>query len=322
MAKFIRTRGRIRRFYSRHEIFLNRLFNGCFSLFVLQVYLLIQLMSLSFGVTITLLVMLVLSYALCGSYQARHPDYLIGITAWHRVRIPYLASMQAALLGGVQEVSAVVCGTAISFYMKEVYDRRMSTLCDKVYPFIKKVFEKQGSMYQNIAIPISDGRKQLTLSVNLEKAYNTQGKEIAKALSRAIILYQIDEHWKQHLREMDDLRTSVQNATYEQKDPLVVYKLESYNLFASMLEDLNKDVLSFLLRAFVPLRDDSEARPAQSPQRRTGINQMRASHDNLSTNGEQKANTPVHVDKKIGRNDPCPCGSGKKYKNCHGRNLT
>ena len=207
-------------------------------------------------------------------------------------------------------------------HMKEVYDRRMSTLCEKLYPFIKTIFEKQGSMYQNIAIPISDGRKQLTLSVNLEKAYNTQGKETAKALSRAIILYQIDEHWKQHLREMDDLRTSVQNATYEQKDPLVVYKLESYNLFASMLEELNKDVLSFLLRAFVPLREDSAARPAQAPQRRNNLSQMRTSHDNLSTNGEQKANVPVRVDKKIGRNDPCPCGSGKKYKNCHGRDLS
>ena len=210
---------------------------------------------------------------------------------------------------------------ALCKHMQEVYDRRMNTLAEKVYPFIKQIFEKQGSMYQNIAIPISDGRKMLTLSVNLEKAYNTQGKEIAKALSRTIILYQIDEHWKQHLREMDDLRTSVQNAAYEQKDPLVVYKLESYNLFASMLEDLNKDVLSFLLRAFVPLRDENEARPAQAPRRRTDMSQMQTRRNDLVTNGEQKANAPVHVEKKVGRNDPCPCGSGKKYKNCHGAGL-
>ena len=210
---------------------------------------------------------------------------------------------------------------ALCKHMQEVYDRRMNTLAEKVYPFIKQIYEKQGSMYQNIAIPISDGRKMLTLSVNLEKAYNTQGKEIAKALSRTIILYQIDEHWKQHLREMDDLRTSVQNAAYEQKDPLVVYKLESYNLFASMLEDLNKDVLSFLLRAFVPLRDENEARPAQAPRRRTDMSQMQTRRNDLVTNGEQKANTPVHVEKKVGRNDPCPCGSGKKYKNCHGAGL-
>ena len=206
-------------------------------------------------------------------------------------------------------------------HMQEVYERRMNTLAEKVYPFIKQIYEKQGQMYQNIAIPISDGRKMLTLSVNLEKAYNTGGKEIAKALSRTIILYQIDEHWKQHLREMDDLRTSVQNAAYEQKDPLVVYKLESYNLFASMLEDLNKDVLSFLLRAFVPLRDENEARPAQAPRRKTDMSQMRTQRNDLSTNGEQKSNTPIKADKKIGRNEPCPCGSGKKYKNCHGAGL-
>ena len=209
---------------------------------------------------------------------------------------------------------------ALCKQMQTVYERRMNTLSEKVYPFIKMIFEKQGNMYKNIAIPISDGRKMLTLSVDLEKAYNTQGKEIAKALSRSIILYQIDEHWKQHLRDMDDLRQSVQNAAYEQKDPLVVYKLESYNLFATMLEELNKDVLSFLLRAFVPLREDSEARPAQAP-RSQDMSNMRTQRNELTTNGEQKARTPIHVDKKIGRNDPCPCGSGKKYKNCHGAGL-
>ena len=207
---------------------------------------------------------------------------------------------------------------ALCKQMQAVYERRMNTLAEKVYPFIKMIFEKQGNMYKNIAIPISDGRKMLTLSVDLEKAYNTQGKEIAKALSRSIILYQIDEHWKQHLRDMDDLRQSVQNAAYEQKDPLVVYKLESYNLFATMLEELNKDVLSFLLRAFVPLREDSEARPAQAP-RSQDMSNMRTQRNDLTTNGEQKARTPIHVDKKIGRNDPCPCGSGKKYKQCCGR---
>lgn len=209
---------------------------------------------------------------------------------------------------------------ALCKQMQAVYERRMNTLAEKVYPFIKMIFEKQGNMYKNIAIPISDGRKMLTLSVDLEKAYNTQGKEIAKALSRSIILYQIDEHWKQHLRDMDDLRQSVQNAAYEQKDPLVVYKLESYNLFATMLEELNKDVLSFLLRAFVPLREDSEARPAPAP-RSQDMSNMRTQRNDLTTNGEQKARTPIHVDKKIGRNDPCPCGSGKKYKNCHGAGL-
>ena len=211
----------------------------------------------------------------------------------------------------------------LSAHMQEVYDRRMETMIQKVNPIIKTVYEKQGSMYENIAIPISDGKRQLSLSVNLKKAYETESREIAKALSRNIILYHIDEYWKQHLRDMDDLRQSVQNAAYEQKDPLVVYKLESYNLFSDMLEQLNEAVLTFLLRAFIPLRDAAdarEARPAQQPNR--NLQQLRRTDPSqLSTNGEQQARTPVRVDKRVGRNDPCPCGSGLKYKNCHGKGL-
>ena len=196
----------------------------------------------------------------------------------------------------------------------------MENLDQKLYPIIKEVYEKQGSIYQNIAIPVSDGRKVINLSVNLEKAYQNEGKEISKTLSKNIILYQIDEHWKEHLRDMDDLKQSVQNATYEQKDPIVVYKLESYNLFSEMLEALNQDVLSFLFRAFVPLQDRSQ-QPQRATQRRTDMSQMQTGRSDLSTNGEQKANTPIKVDKRVGRNDPCPCGSGKKYKNCHGKGL-
>ena len=205
-------------------------------------------------------------------------------------------------------------------HIQESYQRRMDNLVEKLAPIIKTVYEKQGSMYQNIAIPVSDGRKTMTLSVNLEKAYNSEGREVGKTLSKNIILYQIDEHWKEHLREIDDLKQSVQNASYEQKDPIVVYKLESYNLFAGMLESLNQDVLTFLLRAFVPLRDASEAPPPNRSMRRQAP-QLNARHDDLTTNGEQKSNSPVKAEKKIGRNDPCPCGSGKKYKNCHGKGL-
>ena len=211
----------------------------------------------------------------------------------------------------------------LAAHMKEVYDRRMNTMIEKVNPVIKTVYEKQGSMYENIAIPITNGKRQLTLSVNLKKAYETESREIAKALSRSIILYYIDDYWKQHLRDMDDLRQSVQNAAYEQKDPLVVYKLESYNLFTDMLEKLNEEVLTFLLRAFIPLRDASdarEARPATQPNR--NMQQMRTNDPSqLTTNGEQKSRMPVRVDKHVGRNDPCPCGSGLKYKNCHGKGL-
>lgn len=207
---------------------------------------------------------------------------------------------------------------ALCDHIYEVYRRRMETLVDKLIPIIRQVYEKQGTMYQNIAIPVSDGRKVMNLSVNLEKAYNSEGREVAKTLSRNIILYQIDDHWKQHLREMDDLKQNVQNASYEQKDPKVVYKLESYNLFAKMLESLNQDVLSFLLRAFIPIREEQ---PQRAVQTRPDMSRYQTSRSDLVTNGEKKANAPVKVDKHVGRNDPCPCGSGKKYKNCHGKGL-
>jgi len=205
--------------------------------------------------------------------------------------------------------------------MLATYNRRMDSMVQKAYPIIKEVYEKQSAIYQNIAIPISDGRKMMTLSVNLKKAYESEGKEIARALSKSITLWQIDEKWKEHLRDMDDLKQSVQNATYEQKDPLLIYKFESFNLFSKMLEELNQDVLSFLFRSFIPLRDASEAKaPAQ--QRKTDMSQMQTSRTDLVTNGgEQKSKMPVHVEKQVGRNDPCPCGSGKKFKNCHGKGL-
>ena len=209
----------------------------------------------------------------------------------------------------------------INAHMLKTYERRIESMVQKAYPIIKEVYEKQSAIYQNIAIPISDGRKMMTLSVNLKKAYESEGKEIARALSKSITLWQIDEKWKEHLRDMDDLKQSVQNATYEQKDPLLIYKFESFNLFSKMLEELNQEVLSFLLRAHIPLRDASEAKaPAQ--QRKPDMNQMQTSRNDLVTNGgEQKSKMPVHVEKQVGRNDLCPCGSGKKFKSCHGKGL-
>ena len=216
-----------------------------------------------------------------------------------------------------QEIADKLCE-----HMQEVYNRRMDTMIQKVNPVIKQVFEKQGSMYENIAIPVSDGKRMLNLSVNLKKAYETESREIAKALSRTIILYNIDEYWKQHLRDMDDLRQSVQNAVYEQKDPLVQYKLESYNLFSDMLVNLNEAVLTFLLRCFIPLRDAADAKQARAPQPRRDMQQMHTNDPSqLVTNGDPKSRGPVRVEKKVGRNDPCPCGSGLKYKNCHGKGL-
>ena len=208
-------------------------------------------------------------------------------------------------------------------HMLATYQRRMDTMLQRAFPIIKEVYEKQGAIYQNIAIPISDGRKIMTLSVNLKKAYESEGKEIARSLSKSITLWQIDDKWKEHLRDMDDLKQSVQNATYEQKDPLLIYKFESFNLFSEMLEELNRDVLSFLMRAFIPLRDASEAKaPVPQQPRRNEAEQLQTSRTDLVTNsGEQKSKMPVHVEKQVGRNDPCPCGSGKKFKNCHGKGL-
>jgi preprotein translocase subunit SecA len=131
----------------------------------------------------------------------------------------------------------------------------------------------------------------------------------------------IDEYWKEHLREMDDLKQSVQNASYEQKDPLLIYKFESFKLFQTMLDKVNRDVLGFLLKAHIPLRDvqSDPAKLRQEQRRKTDLSNMQTSRTDLVTSsGEPKSQGPVHVEKKVGRNDPCPCGSGKKYKNCHG----
>ncbi|MCF0175570.1 MAG: preprotein translocase subunit SecA [Bacteroidales bacterium] len=206
--------------------------------------------------------------------------------------------------------------------MQKVFDRRMEAMTTKAYPIIKQVYENQGEMYTNIAIPVSDGRKMATISINLKKAYESEGKEISRGLSKSITLFQIDEHWKEHLREMDDLKQSVRNAQYEQKDPLLIYKIESFNLFRDMLENLNRDILSFLFRAQIPLRDASEAKtPAPAPERRPDPRLQTSRSDLVTNGGAPKPPMPVRVEKTVGRNEPCPCGSGKKYKNCHGKGL-
>ena len=211
---------------------------------------------------------------------------------------------------------------SLTEHMRDVYARRMDAIVEKVYPFVKEIYEKQGDKWQNVAVPITDGRKVLQLVIDLKKAYETTGRELSKNLSKTIILYQIDDHWKQQLRDLDDLRQSVQNAAYEQKDPLVLYKIESYNLFAAMLEALDQDVLSFLFRASIFLREPSQAQQATESSTKKEMSRMQTQHGDLTTNGGQpKTKMPVHVEKKIGRNDPCPCGSGLKYKNCHGKGL-
>ena len=206
--------------------------------------------------------------------------------------------------------------------IREVISRKTDLMIKQAWPIIEQIYTTQGATYENIALPISDGQKMIQLVINLKKAYENQGMEIYRAMAKSVTLVLIDEYWKEHLREMDDLKQSVQNATYEQKDPLLIYKFESFNLFKGILEKISRDVLAFMTRAHIPLRNSNEEIPVreQHQRKRTDLTNMRTSRNDLVTNGgEPKSNAPVHVDKKVGRNDPCPCGSGKKYKNCHGK---
>jgi len=207
--------------------------------------------------------------------------------------------------------------------IQAILKRRGEVLVQQSWPIIKQIYETQSATYQNIAIPVSDGNKMMQMVVNLKKAYDTKGLEIIRTLNKSITLLMIDEHWKEHLRDMDDLKQSVQNATYEQKDPLLIYKFESFELFKGVLDKVSKDVLSFLLKAHIPLRETTQQPPVsvRQEQKKTDLSNMRTSREDLSTSGgEPKSQGPVHVEKRVGRNDPCPCGSGKKYKNCHGAN--
>lgn len=210
----------------------------------------------------------------------------------------------------------------------QIIERRGETLVSKTYPIVDRIYKAQSATYQNVAIPITDGQKVLQLIVNMKKAVDTKGKEIQKALVKCVTLIKIDEHWKQHLRDMDDLKQSVQNATYEQKDPLVIYKFEGYELFKSVIENISRDVISFLVRAQLALRQDEDASLRQEERgRKTDMSRMSMRRDDGSAEAaaaagrEGRSNQPVHVEKKVGRNDPCPCGSGKKFKNCHGKGL-
>jgi len=201
--------------------------------------------------------------------------------------------------------------------VNESYQRKTGTIAQQAWPIIKQVYETNSGTYENIAVPVSDGQKIYQMVVNLRKAYETQGKEISRTIGKTMTLIMIDDYWREHLREMDELRQSVQNAVYEQKDPLLIYKFESYELFQTMVNKVNRDVLSFLLRAHIPLRDPENVQQAEQNRRRD--TNLQTSRPELSaSSGEPKSQMPVHVEKKVGRNDPCPCGSGKKYKNCHG----
>ena len=222
------------------------------------------------------------------------------------------------------KMNAAKLSESLQQSLQNTLQRRSDTLIDLSWPIIKHVYDTKRMFYQNIALPVSDGKKVYTILVDLRKAYESHGKEIIRAVEKTITLRVIDEYWKDHLRDMDDLKQSVQNAAYEQKDPILVYKTESFDLFITVLENINRDVVAFLMRAILFLRQeqDPDTVATEAREKHTDLSRMKSSRPDLLTNSsEQKSNTPVHVEKKVGRNDPCPCGSGKKYKNCHGRDL-
>ncbi len=201
------------------------------------------------------------------------------------------------------------------------YLSKSKRLAEKAYPVIVDIYEKQ-TQFENIAIPITDGRRAMQVVANLKKAYYDKGREITLSIEKGVTLAVIDEYWKDHLRDMDELRNSVQNATYEQKDPLLIYKFESFELFKQLIQKINSDISAFIVKANLPIQEPSQVKEAQKPRRSDSGRYKEERTDLLSQAGrtsEPKVTTTVRVEKKVGRNDPCPCGSGKKYKHCHGQ---
>ncbi|MGM0497114.1 MAG: preprotein translocase subunit SecA [Bacteroidota bacterium] len=204
--------------------------------------------------------------------------------------------------------------------VKEAYKRKEKAIAEQAYPVIKDVYEKHSHQYENIVVPITDGTRTLQVVTNLKRAYETEGRELVKSYQKNVILSTIDESWKEHLREMDDLKQSVQTATYEQKDPLLIYKFEAFELFKGMLEKINKEVTATLIKAHIPVQDADQIQEAQRRRKRDMSKYETKRPETVTSGGqEQQRKEPVKVGRKVGRNEPCPCGSGKKYKNCHGR---
>ena len=214
--------------------------------------------------------------------------------------------------------------------LKAAYARRAKAVADTVRPVMERIYEdRKEQLDSDIYFPLTNGHLGYNVPVNLRKCKETDGAEIYKVFSKVVMFTTIDDAWREHLREMDDLRQSVQNATYEQKDPLLIYKFESFGLFSKMLIRVNREVLSILNRSYIPVRDSASEAAAQRQQQqreraKVDVNRLQASRMQAAAQagqGEKQKPMPIHVEKKVGRNDPCPCGSGKKYKNCHGKGL-
>ncbi len=210
------------------------------------------------------------------------------------------------------------------------FKRKTDRIQSVAWPIIKDVEERQGSLYERIMVPITDGKRVYNIPCNLKEAYRTEAKDVVKQFERVIMLHIIDECWKENLRQLDELRHSVQNASYEQKDPLLIFKLESAKLFDTMVNEMNNRITSILTRGQIPVMEQEvqEAAPEEHAQQyeeqKVDLDdpaQAAAAHQDTRETAAQEARTPYVADKMPGRNDPCPCGSGKKFKNCHGRGL-
>ena len=209
------------------------------------------------------------------------------------------------------------------------FKRKIDRIQGVAWPVIKDVEEKQGNVFERIMVPITDGKRVYQIPCNLKEAYRTEGKDVVKQFERIVMLHIIDDCWKENLRQLDELRHSVQNASYEQKDPLLIFKLESATLFDSMVNDMNSRIASILTRGQIPEMQQEEVQEApeeKKPQQRyeerkddlTDVAQRQAATQDTR---EPQPQQPYVADRLPGRNDPCPCGSGKKFKNCHGKGL-
>ena len=211
------------------------------------------------------------------------------------------------------------------------FKRKLDRIQATAWPVIKQVEETQGDKYERIMVPVTDGKRIYNIPCNLKEAYRTEAKDVVKQFERVIMLHIIDDCWKENLRQLDELEHSVRNASYEQKDPLLIFKLESAKLFDDMVNDMNNRITSILTRGQIPEMQQDEVReaaPEQHSQRYneqkddlTDPNQAAAAHHDTREGAQQVNRTPIIKDKMPGRNDPCPCGSGKKFKNCHGRGI-
>ncbi len=210
------------------------------------------------------------------------------------------------------------------------YQRKKLELAQKAVPVFKNIKLRQGNHIENVIVPFTDGKKGMQVLGNMDKTIATNGMELVNALERTVTLGLIDDAWKEHLRAMDDLKQSVQTATYEQKDPLVIYKVEAFNLFSNMSGEVNKNIVEFLSHAMIPLEEGDQVK--EGKQQKTDLSKMKINKDEIDAAGQEYGanerdyldstsvkQTPIVVGPKIGRNDPCPCGSGKKYKACHGK---